>query len=214
MDSLLAICCSRLGFPHAYANGQLHNASSLPKPLTHSSSSPSIRHSSTRVLVWYTVNTSLTTTDTILVGIGRERELSPKAVRGGGNWIWGGQIRAGSGRGGNAPPSQLGETVTGFARRRIWPPPIRGPMTVFFPVFGVCPTGVGGGQIRAGSVRGGNAPLRQLGEADRGFGHRQIWPPPIRGPMTSFFPVLGVYPSGVGGGQTRAGSVRGGNNSM
>jgi hypothetical protein len=88
----VVIYCSRLGFPHAYVNDQFLNDNNLPNPPTHSSSSPSIRHSSTGVLVWYTVNTSLVTTDTILPG-STER--------------------------GNAPPKQFWEAATVFGRRRI-----------------------------------------------------------------------------------------------
>jgi hypothetical protein len=44
-----------------------------------------------------------------------------------------------------------------------------------------------------------------------GFGHRRIWPPPIRRPMPVFSPVLGVCPTGFGGDQILEGSVEGGN---
>jgi hypothetical protein len=62
-------------------------------------------------------------------------------------------------------------------------------MSAFFPVFGMHPSGVGGGQT-----------LERAG----------ICPPPVRGSMPAFFPVVGLYPSGVGGGQTRTRSGEGG----
>jgi hypothetical protein len=102
---------------------------------------------------------------------------------------------------------RLGGPGVGSGRTGICPPPGRGPMTTFPPVLGLYPSGFGGEQTRVGSGEGGSVPFGRLGGPGVGSGHAGIWPPPVRGPMPAFFPVLGLYPSGVGGGQTRTGSV-------
>ena len=83
-------------------------------------------------------------------------------------------------------------------------------MSVFSPVSGLYPSGVGGGQTRTGSVEGGRAPFGRFGGPGVGLGRTGIWTPQGRGPMSVFSPVLGMYPPGIGGGQTRAGSTEGG----
>ena len=73
-------------------------------------------------------------------------------------------------------------------------------MTVISPVLGMYPSDVGGCQTRERSDEGGRVPFGRWGGPGVGFGRAGIWPPPVRGPMPVCSPVLGMYPSGVGGG--------------
>ena len=93
----------------------------------------------------------------------------------------------------------MGGPGVGSGRAGIWPPPVRGPVPAFPPVLGLYPPGVGGGQTRAQSGEGGRAPCGRLGGPGVGLGRTGIWPPPVRGPVPAFYPILGLYPSGVGG---------------
>jgi hypothetical protein len=105
---------------------------------------------------------------------------------------------------------RLGGPGVGSGRVGIWPPPVRGPIPAFSPVLGLYPSGFGGGQTREGSGEGGRAPFGRLGGPGVGTGRSGICPPPVRVSIPAFFPVLGLYPTGVGGGQTRVGSGEGG----
>ena len=62
-------------------------------------------------------------------------------------------------------------------------------MTVFSPVLGLYPSGVGGGQTRVGSGEGGRAPFGRLGGPGVGSGRVGIRPPPVRGPIPVISPV-------------------------
>ena len=57
--------------------------------------------------------------------------------------VGGGQTRVGSVDGGSVTFGRLGGPGVGFGRAGIRPPPVQGPMSVFLPVLGMYPSGVG-----------------------------------------------------------------------